>query len=113
MTVFDDFFAYAQGKVFDTNGNQSNRTTVNWESPYDGQCVSLIKAYLKYGGCGVKAYGNAIDYWTNRSNNGILNICNVVTAPQNGDIVVSAGGRSTVWSYLYILQRPSIYTKLL
>lgn len=92
MTVFDNFFAYAQGKVFDTNGNQSNWTTVNWNWAYDGQCVSLIKAYLKYGGCGVKAYGNAIDYWTNRANNGILNICDVVTSPQNGDIVVSAGG---------------------
>ena len=84
MTVFDDFFAYAQGKVFDTNGNQSNWTTVNWNWAYDGQCVSLIKAYLKYGGCGVKAYGNAIDYWTNRADNGILNICDVVTSPQNG-----------------------------
>lgn len=91
MTVFDDFFAYAQGKVFDTNGNKSAWTTVNWEWAYDGQCVSLIKAYLKYGGCGVKAYGNAIDYWTNRAANGILSICNVVSTPQNGDIVVSAG----------------------
>lgn len=91
MTVFDEFFAYAQGKVFDTNGNQSNWTTVNWEWAYDGQCVSLIKAYLKYGGYGVKAYGNAIDYWTNRVANGILSICDVVTSPQNGDIVVSSG----------------------
>lgn len=42
MTVFDNFFAYAQGKVFDTNGNQSNWTTVNWNWAYDGQCVSLL-----------------------------------------------------------------------
>ena len=91
MTIFDNFFAYAQGKVFDTNGNVSSWTTVNWEWAYDGQCVSLIKAYLKYGGCGVKAYGNAIDFWTNRNNSGILNICDVVTSPQNGDIVISSG----------------------
>lgn len=92
MSKFDDFYNYAKGKVFDTNGNVSSWTTVNWNWAYDGQCVSLIKAYLKYLGYGVKAYGNAIDFWTNRNGNGILNVCNVASSPQNGDIVVSAGG---------------------
>ena len=110
MTVFDNFFAYAQGKVFDTNGNQSNWTTVNWNWAYDGQCVSLIKAYLKYGGCGVKAYGNAIDYWTNRANNGILNICDVVTSPQNGDIVVSAGGDAR-YGHIFIYCNGQAFTQ--
>lgn len=91
MTVFDNFFAYAQGKVFNTYGNESSSTVVTGYPELAGQCVSLIKAYLKYGGYGVKAYGDAIQYWTNRNNNGILNVCDVVSSPQNGDIVVSSG----------------------
>ena len=110
MTVFDNFYAYAKGKVFDTNGNVSNSTVVQWNGSLAGQCVSLIKAYLKYGGYGVKAYGNAIDYWTNRANNGILNICDVVTSPQNGDIVVSAGGDAR-YGHIFIYCNGQAFTQ--
>lgn len=93
MANFQDFYNYAYGKVFDTNGNVSSSTVVQWSGLLAGQCVSLIKGYLKWGGAGVKAYGNAIQYWTCRNTNGILNVCDVVTgAPRNGDIGVSAGG---------------------
>lgn len=89
---FIDFFNYANGKVWDTNGNISNASCAMGSPLYQGQCVSLIKAYLKWGGCAYPARGNAIDYWNNRSSNGILNDCDVVTgSPKNGDIGVSYG----------------------
>lgn len=92
---FIDFFNYANGKVWDTNGNISNASCAMGAPLYQGQCVSLIKAYLKWGGCAYPARGNAIDYWNNRSYNGILNDCDVVTgAPKNGDIGVSYGSNA-------------------
>ena len=110
MSKFDDFYNYAKGKVWDTNGNQSSSTVVQWYNPLAGQCVSLIKAYLKYLGYGVKAYGNAIDYWRNRNSNGILSICNVVSTPQNGDIVVSAGGDPT-YGHIFIYYNGQAFTQ--
>lgn len=91
MSKFDEFYTYAVGKVWDTYGNQSTSNVVQWDYPLAGQCVSLIKTYNKYLGYGLKAYGNAMDYWVNRKSNGILNICNEVSTPKNGDIVISAG----------------------
>ena len=93
MASFNDFYNYAHGKVWDTDGNATRYTTVQgYSGNLAGQCVSLIKTYLKWGGCGLKAYGNAIDFWTNRNSNGILKYCDVVNgSPRNGDIGVSAG----------------------
>lgn len=93
MASFNDFYNYAHGKVWDTDGNATRYTTVQgYSGNLAGQCVSLIKTYLKWGGCGLKAYGNAIDFWTNRNSNGILKYCDVVSgSPRNGDIGVSAG----------------------
>lgn len=102
MASFNDFYNYANGKVFDTNGNIVNVNYVQWSGSLAGQCVSLIKGYLKWGGCGVKAYGNAIHYWTCRNTNGILNHCDVVTgSPRNGDIGVSSGGDPT-YGHIFI-----------
>lgn len=92
MSKFDDFYNYAAGRSWNTYGLENTSGIVQWDYPLGGQCVSLIKTYLNYLGYGLKAYGNAIDYWRNRNSNGILNVCNVVSNPQNGDIVVSAGG---------------------
>lgn len=93
MASFNNFYSYAYGKVWDTDGNVSKYTTVQgYAGNLAGQCVSLIKAYLKWGGCGVKAYGNAIQFWTCRNSNGILQYCDVVSgSPRNGDIGISAG----------------------
>lgn len=89
---FVNFYNYANGKVWDTNGNASNASSAMGAPLYQGQCVSLIKTYLKWGGCAYPARGNAIDYWTNKSSNGILNDCDIVSgAPKNGDIGVSYG----------------------
>ena len=93
MANFQDFYNQSYGKVYNTNGDICNASAVDWNGTNNlaGQCVSLIKGYLKWGGCGVKAYGNAIQFWTGRSYNGILNYCDVASSPQNGDIVVSSG----------------------
>ena len=89
---FVDFYNYANGKVWDTNGNASNASAAMGAPLYQGQCVALIKTYLKWGGCSYPARGNAIDYWTNKRTNGILNDCDIVSgAPKNGDIGVSYG----------------------
>lgn len=91
---FNDFKNYALGKVFDTNGNPSNLNFVDWNGDYNlvGQCVSLIKALIKYIGQSPIARGNAIDYWDKRATNGMLSFCDVVSSPRNGDIVISTGG---------------------
>lgn len=110
MSKFDDFYNYANGKVWDTYGNQQNINNVQWDYPLGGQCVSLIKTYLNYLGYGLKAYGNAIDFWTNRNTNGILNVCDVVSSPQNGDIVVSAGG-DPKYGHIFIYKDGQAFTQ--
>lgn len=91
MATFTEFFNYAYGKSWDTNGTQSTSGVVEGYPNLGGQCVSLVKTYLKFLGYENKAYGNAADWWTNRNQNGILKVCSVVTKPANGDIVVSQG----------------------
>ena len=111
MSKIDEFYNIANGKVYDTNGNISSRTTVNWDSPYDGQCVSLIKAYIKYGTGKCQAYGNAKDYWYSRATNGILNICDAVSgSPQDGDIIVSTGSDAR-YCHIYIYYKGQAFSQ--
>lgn len=111
MSKIDEFYNIANGKVYDTNGNISSRTTVNWDSPYDGQCVSLIKAYIKYGTGKCQAYGNAKDYWYSRATNGILNICDAVSgSPQDGDIIVSTGSDAR-YCHIYIYYKGHAFSQ--
>lgn len=77
------------GAVWDTNGNKSSATVTNWGYPFDGQCVSLCKAYFKMLYGSPLNFGNAIDYYNNMHTNGILNYCDWITSnPKNGDIAV-------------------------
>lgn len=95
VATFSEFFNYAYGNVFDTNGTKSSSKVVQTYYPYAGQCVSLIKAYMKYGGCTLGSWGNAIAYWTNRYTVMKPYYSVVTGSPQNGDVGVSSGGNAT------------------
>ena len=103
---YKNFLEYANGKVFDIHGNESSLNYVNEAYPWDGQCVSLIQAYLKYLGYPVISRGNASQWWTGRYVNGILDICDIVDTPQPGDIVISAG--DSVYGHIFIYHDASV-----
>lgn len=96
MSAFDDFYTSHQGKAWDKHGQEA--AGLQTVEPFGGQCVSLIKTYLIYlygQDMVADSYGNAIDYWVNRSTSGILALCTPVQEPQDGDIGVSSGADPT------------------
>lgn len=104
MSKFDDFYNTHVNKAWNKYGQQSVSTYTEWYEPYGGQCVSLIMTYLRYlfPNQVKSSYGNAIDFWTGRSWNGILDLCISVSNAQGGDIVISAGSLPQyghIWIY--------------
>lgn len=89
MATIDEFVSYAQGKVFDANGNVSASTVVQWYSPFAGQCVSLCQGYMRYFGCTVTSRGNAVDWWRNFNSNGLSAYFTKSSNPVNGAIIVT------------------------
>lgn len=104
MNKFDEFYNTHVNKAWNKYGQQSMGAYTEWYEPYGGQCVSLIMTYLRYlyPNEVKSSYGNAIDFWTGRSWNGILELCTSVSNAQNGDIVISAGSLPQyghIWIY--------------
>ena len=91
MAKIDEFIAYAQGKVFNSQGNVMNINYVQTSYPYGGQCVSLAQGFMKYFGCEVKARGNAIDWWRNFNSNGLSAYFTKSGSPVNGALCITNG----------------------
>lgn len=91
MATIDEFIAYAQGKVFNSQGNVMNINYVQTSYPYGGQCVSLAQGFMKYFGCEVKARGNAIDWWRNFNSNGLSAYFTKSGNPVNGALCITNG----------------------
>lgn len=89
MATIDEFISYAQGKVFNNQGNVMNINYVQSVAPYGGQCVSLAQGYMKYFGCPVKARGNAIDWWRNFNSNGLSTYFTKSSTPSNGALIIT------------------------
>ena len=71
--------------------NTYNGTSHDVDGVYGAQCWDGYAFYMKWLGYGYAhctASGGAKDIWTQRASNGMLNSCNVVGSPQNGDIAV-------------------------
>ena len=91
MATIDEFIAYAQGKVFNSQGNVMNINYVQNSYPYGGQCVSLAQGFMKYFGCEVRARGNAIDWWRNFNSNGLSAYFTKSGNPVNGALCITNG----------------------
>lgn len=91
MAKIDEFITYAQGKVFNSQGNVMNINYVQTSYPYGGQCVSLAQGFMKYFGCEVKARGNAIDWWRNFNSNGLSAYFTKSGSPVNGALCITNG----------------------
>ena len=91
MATIDEFIAYAQGKVFNSQGNVMNINYVQTSYPYGGQCVSLAQGFMKYFGCEVRARGNAIDWWRNFNSNGLSAYFTKSGNPVNGALCITNG----------------------
>lgn len=89
MASIDEFISYAQGKVFNNQGNVMNINYVQTSYPYGGQCVSLAQGFMKYYGCEVKARGNAIDWWRNFNSNGLSAYFTKSGSPVNGALCIT------------------------
>lgn len=104
MSKITDFYNSHVGKVWDKWGKEWNISTSQIDGAYAGQCVSLVKTYLYYlfGNDVNGSYGDARSYWDDRYNNGILNLCDIVSSPQDGDIVVTTAYPPTTSGHIYI-----------
>lgn len=91
IATIDEFIAYAQGKVFNSQGNVMNINYVQTSYPYGGQCVSLAQGFMKYFGCEVRARGNAIDWWRNFNSNGLSAYFTKSGNPVNGALCITNG----------------------
>lgn len=91
MATIDEFIAYAQGKVFNSQGNVMNINYVQTSYPYGGQCVSLAQGFMKYFACEVRARGNAIDWWRNFNSNGLSAYFTKSGSPVNGALCITNG----------------------
>lgn len=89
MASIDEFISYAQGKVFNNQGNVMNINYVQTSYPYGGQCVSLAQGFMKYFGCEVKARGNAVDWWRNFNSNGLSAYFTKSGSPINGALCIT------------------------
>jgi hypothetical protein len=86
--------------------NTYNGTSHDIDGAYGAQCWDGYAFYMKWLGypyAHCTASGGAKDIWTQRASNGMLNSCNVVSSPQNGDIAVwgsnMGGGNGHVAMY--------------
>ena len=71
--------------------NTYNGTSHDVDGAYGAQCwdgYAFYMQWLGYGYAHCTASGGAKDIWTQRASNGMLNSCDVVGSPQNGDIAV-------------------------
>lgn len=71
--------------------NTYNGTSHDVDGAYGAQCWDGYAFYMKWLGypyAHCTASGGAKDIWDLRASNGMLNSCNVVSSPQNGDIAV-------------------------
>lgn len=71
--------------------NTYNGTSHDVDGAYGAQCWDGYAFYMQWLGypyAHCTASGGAKDIWTQRASNGMLNSCNVVGSPQNGDIAV-------------------------
>lgn len=90
MATIDEFIAYAQGKVFNNQGNVMNINYVQTSYPYGGQCVSLAQGFMKYFSCEVRARGNAVDWWRNFNSNGLSKYFTKSGTPINGALCITS-----------------------
>lgn len=71
--------------------NTYNGTSHDVDGAYGAQCWDGYAFYMQWLGypyAHCTASGGAKDIWDLRASNGMLNSCNVVGSPQNGDIAV-------------------------
>lgn len=71
--------------------NTYNGTSHDVDGAYGAQCWDGYAFYMQWLGypyAHCTASGGAKDIWDLRASNGMLNSCNVVSSPQNGDIAV-------------------------
>lgn len=91
---------------FSTFVKTYNGTSHNVDGAFGAQCWDGYAFYMKWLGysyANCTATGGAQDIWTQRASNGMLNSCDVVSTPQNGDIAVwgsnMGGGKGHVAMY--------------
>lgn len=68
-----------------------NGTSHDVDGSYGAQCWDGYAFYMQWLGypyAHCTATGGAQDIWTQRASNGMLNSCDVVPSPQDGDIVI-------------------------
>lgn len=71
--------------------NTYNGTWHDMDGAYGAQCwdgYAFYMQWLGYGYAHCTSSGGAKDIWNQRATNGMLNWCDVVSSPQNGDIAV-------------------------
>lgn len=111
MSKFEDFYRSHVGKAWDKYGNEVKISLPQVVEPFGGQCVSLVKTYLYwlYGKKVKASYGNAIDFWTGRKTNGILELCDVVDKPRNGDIIITDA--DPTYGHIFIYKDDRAFTQ--
>lgn len=114
MGKFEEFYPKAVNRVWDKYGKTwAIDYAADGDCNYAGQCVSLIKSYLiyLYGNKNVRdTYGHAIQYWTHRNTNGILDLCDPASTMQDGDIVVT-NGTDPQYGHIFIYRQGAAFTQ--
>lgn len=84
-------------KPFSEFYKEYNGTEHDIDGAYGAQCVDGASFYLRWLGYPVGVLGNAVDYWTGRKSNGLLEYCIEIPKGeelQNGDIIIYSGPSS-------------------
>lgn len=84
-------------KPFSQFYKEYNGTAHDIDGAYGAQCVDGASFYLRWLGYSVGVLGNAVDYWTARKSNGLLEYCIEIPKGeelQNGDIIIYSGPSS-------------------
>ena len=84
-------------KAFSQFYKEYNGTAHDIDGAYGAQCVDGASFYLRWLGYSVGVLGNAVDYWTARKSNGLLEYCIEIPKGeelQDGDIIIYSGPSS-------------------
>lgn len=84
-------------KPFSQFYKEYNGTAHDIDGAFGAQCVDGASFYLRWLGYSVGVLGNAVDYWTARKSNGLLEYCIEIPKGeelQDGDIIIYSGPSS-------------------
>lgn len=84
-------------KPFSQFYKEYNGTAHDIDGAYGAQCVDGASFYLRWLGYSVGVLGNAVDYWTARKSNGLLECCIEIPKGeelQDGDVIIYSGPSS-------------------